>query len=114
MGLFKTIGKIAGTAIGGAMGNPALGKKIGGMAGGALDKKGKKKGKGGGYIEKPTPADMGIDFSKTSNRTSSYADARDPTKVADVISHPFQPAENWWLDLGGDEEIAERFKRIEV
>jgi len=120
MGLFSSIGKIAGAAVGFATGGVAGAKKgyqWGGKIGGVADSlKGKKKGKGG-YIQAPSsPDDLGIDFSMTMGRTSSMVGSRDPTKVAAAadLDNIWQPTANWWIDLGGDEETAERFKGIEM
>ena len=109
MGIFSTIGKIAGKAIGGAIGG-AAGAKIGGAAGGLADKKKKKKKGGGGgeYIETPS-VDLGLDFGSGGKAARELLQGRADTKVAQTadipeikgspLSNPWDTAGDWYDDL---------------
>ena len=121
MGLFKSIGKIAGAAVGFATGGlpgAAKGYKVGGKIGGGVDSVTGKKKKKGGYIPAPPTADeLGIDFSLTRNQTSGIVSNRDPTKVAQTvdITDPWRPAKDWWEDMGGDrDEIEQAYNRMQL
>lgn len=116
MGLLSTLGKIAGGAIGFAVGGPggaAAGAKIGGTVGKAGDSLTKKKSSGSGqatqYIQSPT---MSLDDIRSSSSALSVLGRRsEPTKVAQaakvpgvpgVLEDPWKPMYDWWEDLGGE------------
>jgi hypothetical protein len=115
MGLLKTIGTIAGTAIGAYVGNPGLGAKIGGTIGGAVEG-GKKKTSSGATAQPVQPPKMDLADLRsygTSSAMGIMARGND-TKVARTANVPaFGPTSaikqdpwvdmnNWWVDLGGD------------
>lgn len=120
MGLLKIIGTIAGTAIGSFFGAPQVGAAVGKAAGGIGEKALKKKpsaGAGGSteYIQQQPKISLDDIRSKSSameilaKRSNDVKVAQtaqipkiDATGKSMVMEDPWQPARNWWADLGGE------------
>lgn len=118
MGLFSTIGKVAGAAIGFAVGGTAgakTGAKIGGTAGKLAD--GKKKGSASSTPSGPSLADQlqatspvkrqqkalaPTQVAKTGHESIKEFNEYDPTKT---LEDPWQIANQWDEDLGGSGDI---------
>lgn len=114
MGIFRTLGTIAGTAIGTAFGNPQLGSTVGRTLGGAVEGKGKKEG---ATTQQSSPTDTLSKLADLEASTKSkIPEQRGDTKVAKVygmellkeqkkeagvLDDPWQSTRFWYEDLTG-------------